>query len=463
MGQPDRMTLPRHHNGSFWFHSLEDLPEPQPPAALPERVDVAIVGGGFTGLWTAYYLNRHRPDLGIAVFEAETVGFGASGRNGGWCMGMADGIEERLHGPERDAGLALLHAMQETVDEIGRVCQAENIDCHFAKGGTLAVATTERHAERFREYVAAKHALGFTDDDFTWLEPEESARRIGVRPNFGASYTSHCAAIHPARLVRGLGDTVRRKGITVCERTPVRAIAPGRVETARGNVRADIVLRATEGYTDTIAGHRRRLVPVYTMMVATEPLSADAWSELGLARRETFEDGRRIAIYGQRTLDDRLAFGGRIAYRFGSGIRPRVEPDDPALADVEASMRALLPALGDARVTHRWGGVLGVPRHGRPFVTFDRAAGFGAAGGYTGEGVGASNLAARILADLVLERDTPLVELAWVDDVPPKWPVEPVRWLGAKALVTLGRMADRKELGRNARSRVAGPLFERLF
>ncbi len=463
MGRPDRMTLPRHHNGSLWFHSLEDLPEPQPPAALPERVDVAIVGGGFTGLWTAYYLNRHRPDLGIAVFEAETVGFGASGRNGGWCMGMADGIEERLHGPERDAGLALLHAMQETVDEIGRVCQAENIDCHFAKGGTLAVATTERHAEGFREYVAAKHALGFTDDDFTWLEPGESARRIGVRPNFGASYTSHCAAIHPARLVRGLGDTMRRKGIAICERTPVRAIAPGRVETSRGNVRADIVLRATEGYTDTIAGHRRRLAPVYTMMVATEPLSADTWSELGLARRETFADGRRITIYGQRTLDDRLAFGGRVGYRFGSGIRPRVEPDDPALADVEASMRALLPALGDARVTHRWGGVLGVPRHGRPFVTFDRAAGFGAAGGYTGEGVGASNLAARVLADLVLERVTPLVELAWVDDMPPRWPVEPVRWLGAKALMTLGRMADRKDLRGNGRSRVAGPLFERLF
>ena len=457
------MNLPAHHNGSFWFHSLEDLPVPEPPSSLPDNVDVAIVGAGFTGLWTAYYLNRHRPDLGIAVFEAETVGFGASGRNGGWCMGMAEGIEERLHGPDPGQGLTLLRAMQDTVDEIGRVCQAENIDCHFAKGGTLVVATTEGHAERFREDIVHKHALGFTDDDFTFLEPEESARRIGVRPNFGASYTSHCAAIHPARLVRGLGDTVRRKGITICERTPVHAIAPGRVETARGAVRAGVVLRATEGYTDTIAGHRRRLIPVYTMMVATEPLSAATWSALGLARRETFADGRRITIYGQRTLDDRLAFGGRIGYRFGSGIRPRVEPDDPALAAVEASMRALLPALGDARVTHRWGGVLGVPRHGRPFVTFDRPSGFGAAGGYTGEGVGASNLAARILTDLVLERATPLVDLAWVDDMPPKWPVEPLRWLGVKALMALGRMADRKELRKTGRSRAAGPLFERLF
>ena len=457
------MSLPSHHNGSFWFHSLDDLPEPRAPEALPEQVDVAIVGGGFTGLWTAYYLNRHNPDLGIAVFEAETVGFGASGRNGGWCMGMAMGIEERLHGPEQAEGLALLHAMQETVDEIGRVCQAENIDCHFAKGGTLSVATTERQAETFRRHVAHKHALGFTDRDFTWLPAEESARRIGVHPNFGAAYTSHCAAIHPARLVRGLGELLRGRGVAIHERTPVRALTAGRVETPRGEVRAPIVLRATEGYTRSIRGYPRHLIPVYTMMVATEPLSDATWRELGLAQRETFDDGRRITIYGQRTLDGRLAFGGRVGYHFGSRIRPRIEPDDPAVASVEASMRAMLPALGDARVTHGWGGVMGVPRHGRPFVTFDRDTGLGAAGGYTGEGVGASNLAARILADLVLERETPLVRLAWVDDLPPKWPVEPFRWLGSQATFALGQLADRKELRGNSPSGILGPLFDRLF
>ena len=456
------MPLPPHHNGSFWFHSLDEPPAPEPPAALPERVDVAIVGGGYTGLWTAYYLSRHQPDLGIAVFEAQTVGFGASGRNGGWCMGMAMGIEERLHGPQQAAGLALLRAMQETVDEVGRVCQAENVDCHFAKGGTLSVATTARHAERFRRRVAAMHELGFTDQDFAWLDAEESARRIGVQPNFGAAYTPHCAAIHPARLVRGLGDVLRRKGVAIYEQTPVHAIAPRCVRTPRGDVAANVVLRATEGYTGTIAGQGRQMLPVYTMMVATEPLPPQTWRELGLARRETFDDGRRITIYGQRTLDDRLAFGGRVGYRFGSGLRARVEPDDPALAGVEASMRELLPALGDARVTHRWGGILGIPRHGRPHVAFDRQTGTGAAGGYTGEGVGASNLAARILADLVLRRDTPLVRLAWVDDVPDKWPVEPFRWLGAKSAFVLGRLADRAEL-RGRRSRVLGPLFDRLF
>ena len=457
------MALPSHHNGSFWFDSLDELPTPAPPDALPDHVDVAIVGGGFTGLWTAYYLRRHQPDLDIAVFEAQTVGFGASGRNGGWCMGLAMGIEERLHGPDQAQGLALLRAMHDTVDEVGRVCQAEDIDCHFAKGGTLSVATTELHAEAFQTRIERRQALGFTDQDYTWLDAEESARRIGVARNFGAAYTSHCAAIHPARLVRGLGDVLRRKGIAIYEQTPVTEIGERRLKTARGEVGAAVVLRATEAYTDTIAGQARQLLPVYSMIVATEPLSDAIWRELGLAQRETFDDGRRITIYGQRTLDNRLAFGGRVGYRFASGIRPRVDPADKALADVEASMRRLLPAVGDAKVTHRWGGVLGMPRHGRPFVTFDQGSGIGAAGGYTGEGVGASNLAARILADLVLGRDTDLTRLAWVDDVPPKWPLEPMRWLGAKTVFALGRLADRKELGGERPSRVYGALFDRFL
>lgn len=449
------MVLPAHHNGSFWFDSLDELPDPRPPAAVPASTDVAIVGGGFTGLWTAYYLRRHRPDLGIAVFEAETVGFGASGRNGGWCMGMATGIDERLAGSDPAAGLALLHAMHDTVDEVGRVCQAENIDCHFAKGGTLTVATTARQADALRSYMAWRQAQGFPADEYRWLPPDEAARRVGLQPNLGAAFTSHCAAIHPARLVRGMADTVRRNGVAVHERTPVLAIDAGRIETARGDVRAPVILRATEAYTGTIRGHARRLLPLYSMMVATEPLPEATWREIGLANRETFGDGRRVTTYGQRTLDGRLAFGCRVGYRYGSRILRRIEPGDRALAAVEATLRDLLPAIGDARTTHGWGGVLGAPRHGRPFVTFDRDSGLGVAGGYTGEGVAASNLAGRILADLVLERSTPLVELAWVDDVPRKWPVEPFRWLGTKTMFGRARLADHWEItlqpGRAAR------------
>ena len=355
-----REALPAHHNGSFWFDSLGEPPDPKPPAALPSRTDVAIVGGGFTGLWTAYYLRRHRPDLDIAVFEAETVGFGASGRNGGWCMGMAMGIDERLKAPDPSAGLALLHAMQDTVDEVGRVCQAENIDCHFAKGGTLTVATTAQQADALGKHVESMHALGFTEDDFRLLPAGEAAARIGMQPqsrrrlhaplrgdppgppraraggNPCVASASPCMSAHPCwRSTRG-GS--RRLGVT-CK--PPSSCAPPR------------------GYTGSIRGHARRLLPLYSMMVATEPLSDATWSEIGLANRETFGDARRITTYGQRTLDGRLAFGCRVGYRYGSRILRRIESQDPALAGVEATLRALLPAIGDARITHGWGGVLG--------------------------------------------------------------------------------------------------------
>ena len=207
---------PDYHNGSYWFDSLDALPAPVEPTQLPDSVDVAIIGAGYTGLWTAYYLKRQAPELNVAVFEAVTVGFGASGRNGGWCMGLAWGIEGMLAQEGQKArGLELLRAMHDTVDEVGRVCQAENIDCHYAKGGTLTVATRPFAVEHARQRVQRMHVLGFSDDDYCWLDADEARQRIGCTRNHGAAYTSHCAAIHPARLVRGLADAVRARGVAV--------------------------------------------------------------------------------------------------------------------------------------------------------------------------------------------------------------------------------------------------------
>ena len=244
------MSGSRLERVSFWFDSLDRVPEPEPPRELPAKTDVFIVGAGFTGLWTAYYLKYLQPDLDIAVLEAMTAGFGASGRNGGWCMGTAAGVEDRLANPAtRDSGTRVLRSMMATVDEFARICQAENIDCHYAKGGTLAVAYAP--------------------------------------------------------------FTVRR-------------------------------------------------------------LQAEA----------------------------------------------------------------------------------------EAYACFDRSKGFGAAGGYVGEGVGASNLAGRIMADLVLERDTDIAHLPWVDDRSERWPPEPLRWLGAKAMTTLGNRADRVELTKGRRSALWGPRFK---
>ena len=246
--------------------------------------------GGFTGLWTAYYLKCLEPSLDIAVLEAVTLGFGASGRNGGWCMGMAAGVDDLLEDPaEREAGVRLTRAMMNTVDEVARICQAENIDCHYAKGGTLSVAYAPFAAARLQRQAAGFAECGL-DDYCEWLPAEESRRRINCARNHGAMYTPHCAAIHPARLVRGLGEAVRRRGVRVFESTPVVDVVGKRVTTARGTLAADAVIRATEGYTDSLASHKRRLLPLYSLMVATEPLPQDG---VGRNRPQAARDLRR--------------------------------------------------------------------------------------------------------------------------------------------------------------------------
>lgn len=451
------------HNGSFWFDSLDAPVTAEPPPPLPDHVDVAIIGAGFTGLWTAYYLRHSDPGLRIAVFESNTTGFGASGRNGGWCMGWAMGIDQLLARPQlASRGLDVARAMQQTVDEIGRVSQAENIDCHFAKGGTLTVATTPFHAAAMQKTVAERHRLGFADHDFVWLSAAQSKQRLAMTPNYGAMYTPHCAAIHPARLVRGLGDLLRGRNVEIHEQTPVLDYRQGQLATPRGTVKADVILRATEGYTDSIKGQRRRLLPLYSMMVATEPLPEETWAQIGLRRRETFGDDRRVTIYGQRTLDNRFAFGGRAGYYFGSKRIPVIPASDAHFIKVAQTLNQLFPQIAGCRITHRWGGLMGVPRHWRPSVSFDRATGLGTAGGYTGEGVGATNLAARILADLVTGRDSPLTRLAWVDDVPRRWEPEPFRWLGVRGIEWFGDRADARELETGKPSRFWGGLFDRF-
>jgi glycine/D-amino acid oxidase-like deaminating enzyme len=446
----------------FWFDSLGEIPVPTVPE-LPTEVDIAIVGAGYTGLWTAYYLTELQPNAAISIFEAETVGFGASGRNGGWCMGEAHGLDHYEADPRlRAAGRRLHRAMIDTVDEIGRVSQAENIDCHYARGGWLTVAHLPFHAGRLEARVRARHAQGFTEQDYRWLPPAEAGARFRPAARYGAALASHCAAIHPARLVRGLGDLVRRRGVRILERTPVVRIEPRRVHTLRGEVRARLVLRATEAYTGSLAGHGRDLLPFYSMITATEPLPESLWQEIGLARREVFDDPRRLVIYGQRSLDDRLVFGGRGSYLFGSRRQRSIPRTDPNVQRVERLVRELFPMLDGHAITHGWGGMLGIPRHWRPCVTFDAGSGMGSAGGYVGEGVAASNLAGRILADLALGRASELTTLPWVGDTPRRWEPEPLRWLGVKAMRWVGSRADAAEAKHARPSRFWGPVFDHI-
>jgi len=425
---------------------------------------VVVVGAGLTGLWTAYYLSKADPRLRITVLEAEVAGFGASGRNGGWCSALFATGWDRLVAASSEAEALRLHrAMQETVTEVGRVVAAEGIEADYRRGGTITLARTPVQLARLQDQVALAHSRGFTEEDERMLDAGESAEMLAAPDTLGAAFTPHCAAIHPAKLVRGLARVVESQGVTVHEGTRVRSIAPGLVVTDTGTVRAEVVVRATEGYTALLPGARRTLAPVYSLMVATEPLDEAVWAQIGLADRPTFSDGRHLIIYGQRTADGRLAFGGRGApYHFRSRIRPSYDVEPRVFADLERVLRSMLPQLGGARITHRWGGCLGIARDWATSVGLDRRTGLAWAGGYVGDGVATTNLAGRTLADLVTGADSDLVTLPWVGHRSRSWEPEPLRWLGINAGLRAMGLADAEEerTGRpSAVARLMAPLI----
>lgn len=454
----------RYRTRSLWLDALAGSLTPRAALTRDVDVDVAIVGAGYTGLWTAYELSRQDPSLRIAVLEAEIAGFGASGRNGGWCSALFAGSRDataKAHG--RDAAVALQRAMFTTVDEVGAVATAEGIEAHFTKGGTLELATSALQATRLRARVDVEREWGFGPDDVRWLEPAEAQARLRVSASHGAVYTPHCARIQPARLARGLADAAERRGVTIYEQTRVEELSPRRITTTGGRVKAEVVVRATEGYTAALPSHRRTLAPLYSLMIATEPLPAGFWAEVGWEARETFSDGRHLIIYGQRTADDRIAFGGRGApYHFRSRVRDGFDRDPATFAELRDVLVELFPALADVTITHQWGGPLGVPRDWYSSVGFEPTTGLAWAGGYVGDGVGTTNLAGRTLADLILRRDTDLTRLPWVNHRSPAWEPEPLRWLGINAGLHLTAGLDHAEARTGKRSRWRERLLDRI-
>ena len=435
---------------SLWHETTPDDWMPRDPLSGDVNADVAIVGAGFTGLWAAYYLLRADPTLKVVVVESETAGFGASGRNGGWCSALFPASLHKLanvEGASIDGALAQHRAMRESVDEVGRVVELERIDAQYAKGGTLTLARNAAQWRSAKAEVAEAREWGRDENEIRLLDKTEARDRLSATRVRGATYTPDCAVIHPARLVRGLARTVdESRGGQIFEQTRALAIEKRRVRTDRGVVHADVVIRATEGYTRDLPRQRRSLAPVYSLVIATEPLTDTVWDEIGLRNRETFTDYRNVIVYGQRTADGRLVFGGRGApYHFGSSIRPAFDRDPRVFATLWKTLVEMFPMLGGTAITHAWGGVLGVPRDWCASVGLDRSTGVGWAGGYVGDGVSTTNLAGRTLRDLVLERDTELTRLPWVNHRSPRWEPEPLRWLGVNAGLRVMELADREE------------------
>ncbi|MEV5913681.1 FAD-dependent oxidoreductase [Streptomyces chartreusis] len=433
---------------SFWYAD-DGLPAAREPLGGDASADVVIVGGGYTGLWTAYYLKQAVPFLRITVLEQKFCGYGASGRNGGWLYNGIAGRDRyaKLHGHE--AAVRLQRAMNDTVDEVIRVAEAEGFDAGIHKGGVLEVARTPAQLARLKEFHAQELAFGEKDREL--YDARRTAERIRVADAVGSTWTPHGARVHPVKLVKGLAAAVEALGVTIHELTPVTEIRPKHAVTPYGTVRAPYVLRCTEGFTANLKGQHRTWLPMNSSMIATEPLTDEQWESVGWDGRETLGDMAHAYMYAQRTADGRIALGGRgVPYRFGS----RTDNDGRTQPETIEALREILvgffPSLAGVRVEHAWSGVLGVPRDWCATVTLDRTSGLGWAGGYVGSGVATANLAARTLRDLVQIDSgqgvrTELTDLPWVGHKVRKWEPEPLRWLGVHGLYAAYRAADRRE------------------
>ena len=441
---------------AFWYRD-QPVTVRRPPLDADTSVDVAIVGGGYTGLWSAYYLKRAQPDLRVVVLEAEFAGYGASGRNGGWLRAEPPGQLRRYaktHGWL--AAVALQQEMFRSVDEVIAVARAEGIDAEIVKHGMLHIATNPAQHARLRQLTRDLRRQGWGEDDLVDLSLREVVDRILVPGVRGAQFSPHGARLQPAKLVRGLAAAVERLGVTIHEDTRVEQILPRRAVTGRGTVHAQYVLLAVEGFTAGLPGHHRDLLPMNSSMIVTEPLPPDAWREIGWAGAELLGDVAHSFAYLQRTPDGRIVVGGRgIPYRFGSRTDNDGSTDRRTRHQLHTQLVRYFPAAAQVPIAHTWSGVLGVPRDWTAGVSVDQETGLCRAGGYVGHGVTSTNLAGRTVADLILRRDTPLVRLPWVDRPVRRWEPEPLRWIGARSLYAAYRAADRAE-------HVGGPRTSRL-
>jgi glycine/D-amino acid oxidase-like deaminating enzyme len=416
---------------SFWLEDSGESLTARPALKSSTDVDVAILGGGYSGLWTAYYLLLHEPLLRVAVVDKEIAGFGASGRNGGWCspnFPVTAGALEKRFGAE--AARNLLLSMRASVDEVGRVCNEEKIDARFHKGGVLTLARGRHQLPGIRSSYAAYERLGL-GDRYQMLSATEATERIRVSDVHGGLFTPDGASLHPARLVRGLARAVEARGGIIYEQTPVTGFKAGSVITRGGELRAKrAIVLAGEAYLTRLPRLHRALLPVYSLISLTEPLSARQWSQIGWQNGESVTSTRNTVVYLTKTPDGRILFGSRGApYAFGSKIRDQQDTHEATVKMIQRSLVEWFPPLAGIGFTHAWGGPVGMPRDWMPAVRFDARSRIGSIMGYTGQGVSTSNLSGRLLAGLITNRPTGLETLPLAQRRSPNWEIEPLRWL----------------------------------
>ena len=394
--------------------------------------DLVIIGGGFSGLWSAFHLIAADSSLRIAICEAEKIGFGASGRNGGWASTEYPVSRATLRKRYGDGAVSLLErSLSESVAAIGEFASKFAPRAEFVKSGTVVFARNRAQLARLRNAEYAGN----------WLGSAALVESINVAGALAGRFNPECATVQPFELLVGLAKYLAGKGVRIFTNTKASEVAGGALANSY-QLRAPIVIRATEAF----GAPGRRFIPLYSLMVATEPLPNSFWDEVGNKNRFTFAEFSHLVNYAQRTADNRLAIGGRGAtYPFGSKLRIEKESTVAVHQHIRSMARSWFPSLVDFRFTHAWGGPVAITRDWEPYVQWDRGSGRGSLGGYAGDGVTMSYLAARALAASILGIDDDSRRLHFVDRVSRNWEIEPLRYLAVNTLVKLSGVADREE------------------
>lgn len=454
------MNQPLNGQISHWMHGQK---KQQPIVNFPdERQNLTVVGGGLTGLWTAFFAKKRNPHCEVTVIEKEQLGFSASGRNGGWLSTLLPGNRSVYARASHKQGLdgdALIRDFQaalfDSIDEVLDVLKSYKIDADQHQGGNLYVARNSASLQRLKKLYETDKHWGYSDDNIQILSADESMQRIRVTNTLGAIYYPRTVALDPAKLVLGLGEVLEDMGVRICEKTTAEHVESNVVFTSRGKIFTDEIVVALEAHTGSIGGKvkglgKREVVPVNSAMIATRPLSWEFWDEIGWSDRDCLDDFDHTFVYAQRTIDDRIAIGGRgYPYRFGSKTAGYGHTESRTIGQLTDRLDSFFPGY-EFPVDHVWKGNIGVTRDWCPGVFYDTSQHIAVVRGFAGHGVTASHLSAKTMLDLIDRNESSLTRLPWVNYSSKAWEPEPLRWIGIHAMYKLFEIADTLEYRSNS-------------
>jgi glycine/D-amino acid oxidase-like deaminating enzyme len=427
-------------NEAVWVAESE-APQPTGSLAGPRSADIAIIGGGFTGVSTAWHLRQRHPDLGIVLLEARSLGHGASGRNGGQVLHWVNGVT-----PETPEALRRIHEVTQIgIDLAEQLADRYAPPGTFRRNGCLEVYTDPQRADAAHARVEAWRAAGIAAEFL-----QKSA--LAIDGACGAILDPLAGRLNGFALLQAMRPALLAAGVEVYENTPVQRVRPGAdvvLETLRGEVRARAVVLATNAYTPALGFFRNGILPLHSHVLATAPLPEEEWSRIGWGAWDGFSDDFDRVAYACRTPGGRLLFGGggnpAYTYRFGGALAVDVRADDPAARFMHGLMTRYFPALAQTPIAHRWAGPLA--------ITLDRICSMGVSGahrniyhalGYSGHGVALALLAGRVLADLYDGNHDAWSDLPFYQKRLLPMPPEPLRWLGYQAYTRVTGRSPRK-------------------